>query len=454
MASSSEPKDWQSYPQNLSSITSYDHEYDLRSYSTQLRDDSIRLFIDPTDSVNLKTVHIGEKANEALVESRLQLEDYLQNLDLDDGLHIILIPQQGSWGRLVIDERSIKQTLTRLEVFPRFLDILRSFGQRVGFEDDSAGGVFLRNNEERCTHEASYLVKLVEEHGRIESTEPWSIRQMGVYHRKSGESGNAFIILNPSRSFLRRLKYMQEDPDRISPGAKSRAQLTKVIESQEPSFSLDDIRIEDAQEIQVLQDKCQQLAHVLDLNCELLRQLRKHLDRISASRSCAESLVSLLSESTIHVKRADRLLKRLDGTIALTQKILDFRCLASLQHSSGSMEKLARLTRDDNLMMKELTEKAARDTDAMRWITFLTLIYLPASFVATMMGMNYISVRTVNGGFSINFAGEFWIFFFLTGVLLVITLITYYIYIRRARLRGTCDSKSRKIGKEESVSTQ
>ena len=33
-------------------------------------------------------------------------------------------------------------------------------------------------------------------------------------------------------------------------------------------------------------------------------------------------------------------------------------------------------------MMKDLTEKAARDTDAMRWITFLTLIYLPASFVA------------------------------------------------------------------------
>jgi hypothetical protein len=46
------------------------------------------------------------------------------------------------------------------------------------------------------------------------------------------------------------------------------------------------------------------------------------------------------------------------------------------------MEKLARLTREDNLMMQELTEKAARDTDTMRWITFLTLIYLPASFVS------------------------------------------------------------------------
>ena len=82
---------------------------------------------------------------------------------------------------------------------------------------------------------------------------------------------------------------------------------------------MNSLRIEDAQEIQVLQDKCQQLAHVLDLNCELLRQLQRHLEHISASNSCAENLVSLLSESTVHVKRADRLLKRLDGTIALVR---------------------------------------------------------------------------------------------------------------------------------------
>jgi len=92
-----------------------------------------------------------------------------------------------------------------------------------------------------------------------------------------------------------------------------------VVESPEAPFSVNSLRIEDAQEIQVLQDKCQQLAHVLDLNCELIRELRRHLERISAPDSCAESLVSLLSESTVHAKRADRLLKRLDGTIALVR---------------------------------------------------------------------------------------------------------------------------------------
>jgi hypothetical protein len=80
---------------------------------------------------------------------------------------------------------------------------------------------------------------------------------------------------------------------------------------------MNSLRIEDAQEIQVLQDKCQQLAHVLDLSSGLVEQLQSHLEHISAPNSPTESLIPLLNESTVHVKRADRLLKRLDGTIAL-----------------------------------------------------------------------------------------------------------------------------------------
>lgn len=46
------------------------------------------------------------------------------------------------------------------------------------------------------------------------------------------------------------------------------------------------------------------------------------------------------------------------------------------------MTEMAGLTNIDNAMMRELTEKSAKDADAVKWLTFLTLIYLPASFVA------------------------------------------------------------------------
>jgi hypothetical protein len=51
-----------------------------------------------------------------------------------------------------VDESSIKRILTNLNAFPRFLDVLRSFGQRTGFEDDSAGGIYLRSDEGRFIH--------------------------------------------------------------------------------------------------------------------------------------------------------------------------------------------------------------------------------------------------------------------------------------------------------------
>jgi hypothetical protein len=138
----------------------------------------------------------------------------------------------------VIDEISLRKTLTSLHAFPRILDVLYSFGQRTGYEDDSAGGIYLRSDKRRLTHgmitleryakydfadsaciETAYIVKLVEEHGRVENADPWSIRQMGVYHQTRGKSGNIFMIINPSKPFLRRLRCMREDPSEISAGA-------------------------------------------------------------------------------------------------------------------------------------------------------------------------------------------------------------------------------------------
>jgi hypothetical protein len=61
MAGSSKPEDWEVYPQNLRRVPFHNHEYDLQSYSNQLQNDSARLFVGPTDPINLKTIYIGGK---------------------------------------------------------------------------------------------------------------------------------------------------------------------------------------------------------------------------------------------------------------------------------------------------------------------------------------------------------------------------------------------------------
>lgn len=70
-----------------------------------------------------------------------------------------LIPQQGSWGPLVVDGRSIRKILTAFEIFPAFIDLLRSFGRRIDFTDDSAGGYYLRTCSERSVYGEALLIK-------------------------------------------------------------------------------------------------------------------------------------------------------------------------------------------------------------------------------------------------------------------------------------------------------
>jgi hypothetical protein len=65
--------------------------------------------------------------------------------------------------------------------------------------------------------------------------------------------------------------------------------------------------------------------------------------------------------------------------------ILDFRCLASLQTNSTMMMEITRLTQEENRVVVQLTEKGVSDTQVVKWITFLTLVYLPASFVSVSM---------------------------------------------------------------------
>lgn len=53
--------------------------------------------------------------------------------------------------------------------------------------------------------ESCWLVKHVEKHEREEQSDPWSIRQMGVYYSQN-DTSSTFVVFNPSKRFQERLK--------------------------------------------------------------------------------------------------------------------------------------------------------------------------------------------------------------------------------------------------------
>jgi heme/copper-type cytochrome/quinol oxidase subunit 2 len=78
-------------------------------------------------------------------------------------------------------------------------------------------------------------------------------------------------------------------------------------------------------------------------------------------------------------------------------------------------------------------------------ITILGFVYLPASFVATLLSTQYISIHTdADGGHvSISFARELWIFVILTVVLLVVTAGSWVVWERHNQLADHAEAERR-----------
>ena len=55
--------------------------------------------------------------------------------------------------------------------------------------------------------ESTFLLKYVERHEREEQSDPWSIRQMGIYFQAKKPLGqNAFVLVNTSKRVQQRMK--------------------------------------------------------------------------------------------------------------------------------------------------------------------------------------------------------------------------------------------------------
>lgn len=62
--------------------------------------------------------------------------------------------------------------------------------------------------------------------------------------------------------------------------------------------------------------------------------------------------------------------------------MLSFRTLTALRDNSEQTAALQTLAREENNLTSKLAQQAGEDTKTLKTITILTLVYLPATFVA------------------------------------------------------------------------
>ncbi|KAI9800578.1 MAG: hypothetical protein M1833_003236 [Piccolia ochrophora] len=288
---------------------------------------------------------------------------------------IFYVTQSYTWSTLQISEEMFRQLRSSLGVNPRFLDIVQLFGEKAGPVEESHTSFFghlsphrspqsLDIASQRCSFELGYSVKHVERHGRPFPSDPFSIRETGVYHKWDANVGNnTWIFIQPSKA-------TKADIDKLS------SQLPEAFQFQihiavllgasedwryytnylEDSFSklIDrsfftkvkgpttqggiDVDFNDIRKLQILTDKLCRIAHILSLNINaghqiqrLVQQLRNAWQPLDTPMTWALNDFEAKAGESIfcnqtHKARVDSMLRRSEGISSLVYPLLSETC--------------------------------------------------------------------------------------------------------------------------------
>ncbi|KIW06545.1 uncharacterized protein PV09_02975 [Verruconis gallopava] len=441
--------------------------YDLASYSERFQRQSNRIFCSP-DETRIKVISL--KSENHTFSNAFTFQTFLeQDQMVSDEVRLILIPQFYSWGKLMISEQAMELILNKLKAFPLVFDVIEAFGERTGPTNESLGGIqVIRRNQVET--ELCFLLKHVEEHGRDEPGDKWSIRQMGVYSCVDNRGPATFVVINPSQTFQQRLKEAKKgcrrplgssdvfrlliscsstrwrshinDLEEAFTHLKSKAN-DAAVASIGNSNGILTIDFGDSQDLRVIADKLLRLDHILETNSRVYRDMVKTIQCQDPNVSLDEksenhgNIGSSLVETELQRSRVLSLLKRMGSSSELMQNIIAARGLYALQHNGQITTGIMRLAQSDNKMMLDFSRKAQNDARTLKTITILTMIYLPASFVSQVLAMGYIKVETRGSSVSLHFAGEMVVFAVLSISLLAMTLGTWAFLEWRRRVRST-----------------
>lgn len=154
---------------------------------------------------------------------------------------------------------------------------------------------------------------------------------------------------------------------------------------------------DDLQGVQRYEDETNQVVMVLEANADVLESLRTYYKALldnsefGLRHSCREDVLSfamqidnMIYDSKMQVARAKVLVR-----------ITSDRKSLILQHlQSQATEKMEKLT----ISMHKIGALSQKEAIAMRIITVVTLIYLPATFVSTFFSTDVIKYQNQNGG--------------------------------------------------------
>ncbi|KAF6236137.1 hypothetical protein HO173_005766 [Letharia columbiana] len=399
-----------------------------------------------------------------------KLTQEIRDADVDV---FIFLRQEYSWGRLLITEDTFGKILDSCNAFPEFNDHVSSFAFKTSDCDEHFATCDRRVNvsaqagqDDHNCYELCYLLRYPARHGR-KSGYPFSLRQTAVYQRFddvrktskwifvqapddfSNELRNSLSSGNQERSprDIHRCAFAlaeQEWRDYICYlDAELRVLEEKALFVDVDVYSECDylVAFADSQKLQRLRRRLVKCKEVLDCCLEIALRCQTHWQDL-CSRGMLESrednteLGSYISRIKTHKRGIEAIQEHTEGIATLLSQILNYRnenmivkSNEALNKNSDAMREIAIAAKADNELISVLIGKSQNDSHTVKVLTYIALIYLPASLVAEIFNSNLI--QTTNGepeavGTHLVLSRSFWLYPSITLGLMVLTFVPIF----------------------------
>ncbi|KUJ15959.1 uncharacterized protein LY89DRAFT_587507 [Mollisia scopiformis] len=369
-------------------------------------------------------------------------------------IRIISIYSERTIEPLQITSILTRKILHKYKVHPDFLRVLFSFGEEPHIAEASSNNLAIHSPRAGETLDITYQVNYVEENLR-KGKDPWSFRHTGVYHHHTPDF-DLFILLHPINNSVledRLLKMLEVD------------QSVKPKVSQIPAFCKDPYRLHllvmssffdnwrwyfrnlgetfaaennsamvikpETARAQESFARVKSLRNMNDFALFAKACCSSDLDLVEKLKGCdltpLKDASSLESQKTIlrgHVESSTVLEGRIRNAIDLVGYTLTLHNQLETAKVDNELRDMTKELRDVTEQLRNLQQDTVDDSTTVKIITYVSAIYLPGSFVASVYGTNFFVFD--QNAYQITIAHDFWIFI---ATWLPLTFITGALYI-------------------------
>jgi len=130
-----------------------------------------------------------------------------------------------------------------------------------------------------------------------------------------------------------------------------------------------------------------------------------------------------------HILSIELLEKRIRGVLEMLAVALNLKNQITAAENQATAVEI-------NQGMLHLTQDTVDDSATVRVVTLVTLIYLPASFIASILGMNLFSFQDqTKPGSGFQISSEFWVFIALSAPLTLLTVGSWFFISYKRRVK-------------------